>query len=164
MCLVWHCLTKQMRNEKKKMKKISLPLLVKIIIAILVGVLVGQFAPEFVIRSMNTLCGLFDQLLRFMIPLIIVGLVTPAIADMGDRAGRLLVLTVVLAYFFTVCSGLFAYGFSTTLFPQFINAENVEKLQTESLVFAPYFTVQIPPLMEVMSALVLSYWQSLKWL
>jgi Na+/H+-dicarboxylate symporter len=120
MGLVWHRHAKQMRYEKK-MKKIRLPLLAKIIIAIFVGVLVGQFAPEFVIRSMNTFCGLFDQLLCFMIPLIIVGLVTPAIAEVGDRAGRLLVLTVALAYFFTVCSGLFAYGFSTTLFPRLID-------------------------------------------
>ena len=157
---MWQSHTKQMRNERK-MKKIRLPLLAKIIIAIFVGVLVGQFAPEFVIRSMNTFCGLFDQLLRFMIPLIIVGLVTPAIAEVGDRAGRLLVLTVALAYFFTVCSGLFAYGFSTALFPQFIDAEHIEKLQEESQVFAPYFTVQIPPLMEVMSALVLSFMMGL---
>ena len=160
MGLVWQSHTKQMRNEKK-MKKIRLPLLAKIIIAIFVGVLVGQFAPEFVIRSMNTFCALFDQLLRFMIPLIIVGLVTPAIAEVGDRAGRLLVLTVALAYFFTVCSGLFAYGFSTTLFPHLIDTEHIDKLQRESQVFAPYFTVQIPPLMEVMSALVLSFMMGL---
>ena len=79
------------------MKKVRLPLLAKIIIAIVVGVIVGQFAPPVVMRVMNTFSGLFDQLLRFMIPLIIVGLVTPAIADVGDRAGRMLVLTVMLA-------------------------------------------------------------------
>lgn len=139
------------------MKKVRLPLLAKIIIAIVVGVIVGQFAPPVVMRVMNTFSGLFDQLLRFMIPLIIVGLVTPAIADVGDRAGRMLVLTVMLAYFFTVCSGLFAYGFSTTLFPQFIHTENLKELEVESLVFQPFFTVQIPPLMEVMTALVLAF-------
>ena len=139
------------------MKKVRFPLLAKIIIAIVMGVLIGQFAPPVVLRTMNTFCGLFDQLLRFMIPLIIVGLVTPAIADVGERAGRMLVLTVVLAYFFTICSGLFAYGFSTTLFPQFINTGNLKELEAESLVFQPFFTLQIPPLMEVMTALVLSF-------
>ena len=139
------------------MKKVRFPLLAKIIIAIVMGVLIGQFAPPVVLRTMNTFCGLFDQLLRFMIPLIIVGLVTPAIADVGERAGRMLVLTVVLAYFFTICSGLFAYGFSTTLFPQFINTGNLKEMEAESLVFQPFFTLQIPPLMEVMTALVLSF-------
>ena len=139
------------------MKKVRFPLLAKIIIAIVMGVLIGLFAPPVVLRTMNTFCGLFDQLLRFMIPLIIVGLVTPAIADVGERAGRMLVLTVVLAYFFTICSGLFAYGFSTTLFPQFINTGNLKELEAESLVFQPFFTLQIPPLMEVMTALVLSF-------
>lgn len=139
------------------MKKVRIPLLAKIIIAIVVGVLIGQFAPAVVMRTMNTFSGLFDQLMRFMIPLIIVGLVTPAIADVGDRAGRMLVLTVLMSYFFTVFSGVFAYGCSTRLFPHFLHAENLKELEAESLIFPPFFTIQIPPLMEVMTALVLSF-------
>ena len=81
----------------------------KIIIAIIIGVMLGQIVPGFVVRTMNTFVGLFDQLLRFLIPLIIVGLVTPAIADVGERAGKMLLITVVVAYAFTVFSGLFAY-------------------------------------------------------
>ena len=53
----------------------KLPLLVKVLVAIMLGVLLGHVMPDFGVRLMNTFCGLFDQLLKFFIPLIIVGLV-----------------------------------------------------------------------------------------
>ena len=139
------------------MKLSRLPLLVKIIIAIILGVMFGQVVPDFAVRTMNTVVGLFDQLLRFLIPLIIVGLVTPAIADVGDRAGKMLLITVVMAYAFTVFSGLFAYAFSTALFPSFLDAGAMAQLEGESQEFLPYFEIKIPPLADVMTALVVSF-------
>ena len=135
----------------------KLPLLVKVLIAILVGILLGLFVPEVIVRIMNTFNALFDQLLKFMIPLIIIGLVTPAIADVGDHAGRLLVITVALAYLFTILSGLFSYGYSTALFPYFIDEGSLSSLEESGAAFAPYFSISIPPLMDVMSSLVLSF-------
>ena len=138
----------------------KLPLLVKVLVAIMLGVLLGYIMPDFGVRLMNTFCGLFDQLLKFFIPLIIVGLVTPAIADVGGRAGRMLLLTVVLAYAFTVLSGLFAYGFSTALFPSALPSTGAAMFGLQSSVaneYAPFFTIAVPPLMDVMTALVLSF-------
>lgn len=139
----------------KRLKEI--PLLLKIIMAIILGALLGLVAPGVVVRVMNTFCSIFSQLLGFMIPLIIVGLVTPAIARVGRGAGRMLLLTAVLAYGFTVLSGLFAYGFSTTLFPSLIDGSAATALQEKGTEFAPYFTITIAPLMEVMTALVASF-------
>lgn len=139
----------------KRLKEI--PLLLKIIVAIILGALLGLVAPGVVVRVMNTFCSIFSQLLGFMIPLIIVGLVTPAIARVGRGAGRMLLLTAVLAYGFTVLSGLFAYGFSTTLFPSLIDGSAATALQEKGTEFAPYFTITIAPLMEVMTALVASF-------
>ena len=135
----------------------KLPLLVKVLIAILVGILLGLFVPDVAVRVMNTFNALFDQLLKFMIPLIIIGLVTPAIADVGDHAGRLLAITVALAYLFTILSGLFSYGYSTALFPYFIDEGSLSSLEESGAAFAPYFSISIPPLMDVMSSLVLSF-------
>lgn len=133
------------------------PLLVRIIIAIAVGTVLGLVVPGLVVRVMNTFCSVFSQLLGFMIPLIIVGLVTPAIARVGKGAGRMLGITALLAYTFTVLSGLFAYGFSTVLFPWMVDASAVSALRAEGHEFAPYFTIKIAPLMEVMTALVASF-------
>jgi Na+/H+-dicarboxylate symporter len=138
-------------------KKPNLPLVVKVLIAIVFGVAVGHFVPSWVIRATNTFTGLFDQLLKFFIPLIIVGLVTPAIADVGQKAGKMLLVTVVLAYVFTVFSGLFAYLFSIQLFPFVLNTSSLGALEAAGKEFTPYFTIAIPPLMDVMTALVLSF-------
>ena len=139
------------------MAKIRLPLVVKVLIAIVLGVIAGQFVPGWFVRVGNTLSGVFNQILRFFIPLIIIGLVTPAIADFGKRAGRMLLITVGLAYLFTVCSGMFAYGFSTGLFPHMLSKGSLAALENEGLEFAPFFTIAIPPLADVMTALVLSF-------
>ena len=137
----------------------KVPLLLRVIIAIVLGVLLGYVVPDFVVRLMNTFCGLFDQLLRFMIPLIIVGLVTPAIAEVGQRAGRMLLVTAALAYTFTVLSGLFAYGVSSTVFPSVLPLTDTlpPTSMGEDAGRLPFFTIAIPPLMDVMTSLVLSF-------
>ena len=70
------------------MKRIKMPLLARIIIAILLGVIFGNFFNEVAVRAFLTFNGIFSQFLGFMIPLIIIGLVTPAIADIGHGAGN----------------------------------------------------------------------------
>ena len=139
------------------MKFPKLPLIVKILIAIALGVGLGLIAPGWAVRAMNTFDGIFDQLLRFFIPLIIVGLVTPAIAEVGSKAGKMLVITVALAYTFTVLSGLFAYGFSSAWFPSLIDSGSLGALDAGETKFPPYFTLSIPPLADVMTSLVLSF-------
>ena len=85
--------------------------------------------------------------------MVIIGLVTPAISDIGHSAGRLLLLTVGLAYIDTIIAGLLAFTTGTMLFPQLIDTEAstaaIEK--AESLI--PYFQLNIPPILDVMAAL-----------
>lgn len=139
----------------QKLRK--LPLIVKVLIAIVLGILLGFVAPTVLMRVMNTVCSIFSQFLGFIVPLIIVGLVTPAISRVGKGAGKMLGITVLLAYTFTVLSGLFSYGFSSTLFPSMLKAGEMTSLQAKGTDFAPYFTISFPPLMDVMTALVLAF-------
>ena len=136
------------------MKKIGL--LPRIIIAIMMGILLGNVLPEVWVRVFVTFNYVFSQFLGFLIPLIIVGLVTPAIADIGRSAGRLLLLTVGLAYADTIVAGLLAYSTGTMLFPHLIDTEAsmaVEKAET----LQPFFQLQIPAILDVMAALVSSF-------
>ena len=136
------------------MKKIGL--LPRIIIAIMMGILLGNVLPEVWVRVFMTFNYVFSQFLGFLIPLIIVGLVTPAIADIGRSAGRLLLLTVGLAYADTIVAGLLAYSTGTMLFPHLIDTEAsmaVEKAET----LQPFFQLQIPAILDVMAALVSSF-------
>lgn len=141
-----------------KLKQIirNIPLIVRVLIAIVLGIAVGGFAPGWLVCGMKTFNGLFDEILHFIIPLIIVGLVTPAIADVGSQAKRLLLLTAGIAYAATVLAGLLGYGVSDWLFPQIVGSEAAELAQG-SVVVEPYFAIDIPPMMGVMTALVTAF-------
>lgn len=133
-------------------------LLPLIAIAIVAGILVGLVAPMWVAQLMATFNGLFSQFLGFMIPLIIVGFVTPAIADIGARAGKMLVVTALLAYAATLFSGMMSYVCCSISFPWFIgNEEGLALTETDKTEILPWFTVDMPPLMTVMTALVFSF-------
>lgn len=139
----------------KILKKI--PLLVRVIIAIVLGVILGNVLPLWGMRAFATFNFVFSSFLSFLIPLIIVGLVTAAIADIGKGAGKLLLVTALIAYGDTVFSGLFSYGTSVSVFPHLINPAAIAQVAADEAKIDPYFTINIPPLMDVMSALVLSF-------
>ncbi|MBD5307269.1 MAG: dicarboxylate/amino acid:cation symporter [Bacteroides sp.] len=140
------------------MKPIKINLLVQILLAILLGILCGNFFPVWLAQVFQTFNAIFSQFLGFLIPLLIVGFVTPAIAEVGDQAGKVLVVTVALAYLSTTLSGLGAFYFSSALFPSLVTPNSATALENVSGVAVdPYFTIQMPPLMDVMSALILSF-------
>jgi len=139
------------------MKKIKISLLGKILIAIALGILTGLFLPEWSVRIFNTFNSVFSQFLGFAIPLIIVGLVTPAIADIGGNAGKMLIVTVLIAYGSTIFAGFTSYLTGAAVFPSMIDSGEALKNISDIADPAPFFTVQIPPLMGVMTALVLAF-------
>ena len=139
------------------MKTLKIGLLGKILIAIALGIGTGLIFPEWAVRIFVTINSIFSQFLGFAIPLIIVGLVTPAIADIGNKAGKMLLVTVAIAYFSTIFAGLASYLTGAALFPSMIDSGEGLKSLSESGETLPYFTVTIPPLMGVMTALVLAF-------
>ena len=139
------------------MKKFRLGLLPSILIAIVLGIALGRILPLGAVRFFATFNALFSSFLQFLIPLIIIGLVTPAISDIGRGAGRLLLVTALLAYADTVFAGLLSYGTSVTFFPRLIGAGGGAEALSETASIEPFFTLQIPPMVDVMSALVFSF-------
>ncbi len=93
-------------------------LLGRILIAIALGVALGHIFTLPWVRIFVTFNSIFGQFLGFIIPLIILGLVTPAIADIGKGAGKLLLITVGIAYADTVIAAILSYTTGTTFFPR----------------------------------------------
>ncbi len=139
------------------MKKIHIGLLPRIIIAIVLGIAAGTVLPSMPVRVFVTFNALFSEFLGFLIPLIIVGLVAPAIADIGKGAGRMLLATALLAYGATVLSGFMSYGVSQTVFPSLIQSSIDVSQIAKAEGIKPYFTVEIPTPMNVMTALVMAF-------
>lgn len=143
------------------MKIPRIGLLPRILIAIILGIALGIVSPDFPVRLFVTFNGLFSQFLGFLVPLIIVGLVTPAIADVdkggGRSAGRMLLLTVVLAYGATLLSGFFSFGVCQWLFPRLIQPGIALERISQNTTTEPFFTIAIPEPLNVMTALVLAF-------
>lgn len=139
----------------EKMKKIGL--LPRILIAIVLGVVCGMFFPDALVRIFVTIKSIFGSFLGFVIPLLIIGLVVPGIANLGNRAGKLLLITVVLAYVFTLFSGLMSMGTCQWALPKIIGEGDLFNIASSSNAYAPYFTIEMIPIMDVMATLIFSF-------
>lgn len=139
------------------MKKLKIALIWKVLAAGLLGCLLGPVLPIPAIRIFVTFNYLFSQYIGFMIPLIIVGLVTPAICRVGSGAGKMLLCTIVLAYLSSVIAGLFSYGVSTSVFPGLLGGIHMNVNSVDSDTIKPFFTLDIPPVMSVTTALALAF-------
>ena len=139
-------------------KKIRIGLLPRVIIAILLGLFLGYYLPAPAVRAFLTFNSIFSQFLGFMIPLIIIGLVTPAITGIGKGAGKLLLATVAIAYVDTIVAGGLSYGTGTWLFPSMIASTGGAMPHIDKATeLTPYFTINIPAMVDVMSSLVFSF-------
>ena len=135
------------------MKK-KIGILPRLFIAIALGAVIGLYAPAWAMRSLNCFRDTFGQFIKFFVPFIIIGLVTPAIADTGRTAGRTLLVTMGIAYASTLFAGYFAYGVSCGVFP-LIMSGGLQDAATRA--FPAYFSLKIPPLMDVTTALAVAF-------
>ncbi len=139
------------------MKKIRIGLLGRILIAIALGIVFGNLLPAALVRVFVTFNGIFSEFLEFIIPLIILGLVTPAIADIGKGAGKMLAVTVLMAYGATLLAGFLSYFTGAAVFPSMITPGASLEQISEAQDVVPFFSIDIPPAMSVMTSLVLAF-------
>lgn len=132
-------------------------LLPKVACAIGLGIACGLFFPQWLTRVFLTFNGLFGQFLGFIIPLLILGLIAPGIADLGKGAGRLLLFTVLLAYGFTLFAGFFTFGTAALAYPWILDASASLAAFAQPQELAGYFQLPIPPVMDVTASLVLAF-------
>lgn len=134
-------------------------LLTKIIIAIILGVLSSFIFPESIVKIFVTINSIFSNFLGFVIPLIILGLVAPGIAELGKGAGKLLGITTLIAYGSTLFSGFFSFFTTKWSLPILIEKgtsfSNINDMAGSSI--TPYFTIDMPPVMSVTASLILAF-------
>jgi len=140
----------------KRRTILHLGLFGRIVIAMIAGAVLGMLLPLAGVRILKTFNVLFAQLLKFIVPLLILGLVTPAITDFGRSAGKMLLAVMLASYVSTVAAAFFAYGTSSLMLPHYLSsgAFSVAESAREIL---PLFTLKIPPLCDVLTALALSF-------
>ncbi len=139
-------------------RNFKIGLLPKVIIAILLGICCAFVFPHWAVRLFITFNSIFSNFLGLFIPLLIIGLIAPGIADLGRGAGKLLVITTAIAYFSTVLAGSFSYGICSWTYPSLLG-DSLAALGAIDMSggLTPYFTIEMPAFISVMSALVIAF-------
>ncbi len=133
-------------------------ILPKIIIAIILGIVIGMIGPVWMIRIFATFNGLFSSFLEFIIPFIIIGFIASGIGVMGKGAGKMLGITTGLAYASTILAGLIAFIAAKTLYPVILKNQVAQSFSNpEDALVSPYFTIEMPAVMGVMTALLVAF-------
>lgn len=145
--------------KETKNSKFTLGLVPRILIAIIIGILLGQlmFIPDWFIQGLVTLSTLFSSFLNFIIPLMIIGLIVKGISDLADGAGKLLGLTVGIAYGSTLLAGSLAYLVGSLLLPLFITSDTVANVAGAGEGMEPFFSIPLEPMVDVTAAIIFAF-------
>ena len=135
------------------MKKILSSLPVRLVIGLVVGILLGLAANEGVMSVVLTLKELMGQVITFCVPLIVIGFIAPSITKLGSSASRMLGVALILAYVSSILAAFLSMGAGYAIIPGLHIVSEVDSLKELPQVI---FTLEIPQIMSVMSALVFS--------
>lgn len=135
------------------MKKILDSLIVRLLIGVFLGIFIGLYAGEKVILLIATVKYLLGQIIFFVVPIIILGFITPAIAKLKSNASKMLGTMILLAYISSLGAATFSMIAGYTIIPNLNISVASESLRTIPEII---FRLNIPPIMSVMSALVLA--------
>ncbi len=135
------------------MKKLFKNTIVQLLLAVVVGVVLGLTAGEPVMKVVLSVKMISGQVIFFLVPLIIFGFVAPSIASLRSNASRVLLFAFTLAYLSSIGAALFGLGVGYGIIPLLHISPVTEGLRSLP---AQLFLLEIPPVMSVMSALVLS--------
>lgn len=138
------------------MKLPKLSLVWKIVIAMAVGVLAGFTLPEAGLRLLKTFDVFVSVMIKFMVPIVVFGLITSAIVESGKNAGKLLAVVFTLVLVSVVGSGYFSYGLSVFAVPKLMGGALASGLGAAGSGLKPYFKLDVPPVFSMMSALALA--------
>ena len=135
------------------MSKIKDKLIFKLLISVVLGMIIGQFSSTKNIILLETIKYILGQIIFFTIPLIILGFIAPAIAKLKNNAGKMLITMLSLSYLSSIGAAFFSMVLGYSIIPYLSINSSVKGLKTLPEVF---FKLDIPPIMPVMSALILA--------
>ena len=141
----------------------NMGLLFKLILGIGAGIFLGSLSNFFgdsllynnFVKLFVTFTNLFSNFLTFIIPLIIVSFVSVGMADLGKRANKLFVITLVLAYCSTILAGVSAFVVGKLTLHNVVNV--IDNSDIAEKAFEPFFIIEMEPIFGVMTALVLAF-------
>lgn len=135
------------------LQKKSVPLIVFLLLGVISGIILGLFSNNTIMSIIQSIKHITGQIIFFIVPLVVVAFITPAVAKMRSNASKMLGTILSLAYMSSVGAALFAMFCAYTIIPLLNITPTTEGLKKLPSML---FTLNIPPLFSVMSALVLA--------
>ena len=135
------------------MKRIVTSLPFRLLLGVVIGIIAGQLSGTALMNIVVTVKFVLGELINFCVPLIIIGFIAPSITRLGKNASRMLGAAVFCAYVSSILAALLSMGAGYGLIPHLSVVTETDGLkELPELVFR----LEIPQIMSVMSALVLS--------
>lgn len=128
-------------------------LVFKLILGIIIGISVGRISNEPAIIVINTIKRVMGDLIGYIVPLIILGFITPAIVSLKESAGKILSVTLAICYISSVGAATMSFLAGRAIIPKLNIASNVG---AGNAIPESIFKLSIDPIMPVMTALVTS--------
>lgn len=135
------------------MKRIMKSLPARLILGVIIGIAAGLAANEAFMNVVVTVKYILGELITFCVPLIIIGFIAPSITKLGNNASRMLGVAIVIAYASSVLAALGSMAAGYGIIPHLSIVSEIDGLRELPEVI---FQLDIPQIMPVMSALVLS--------
>ena len=135
------------------MKKFFNNTIVQLLIAVVLGIVSGFYVEGSVLSAIVSLKHVSGQVIFFLVPLIILGFIAPSIAHLRSNASKMLLFAFGIAYLSSIGASFFgaAVGYQVIPHLNIASDANVLKALPENML-----KINIPPVMNVMTALVLA--------
>lgn len=135
------------------MKKFFNNTIVQLLVAVIFGIIAGFFVEGSVLSAIVSIKHLSGQIIFFLVPLIILGFIAPSIAHLRSNASKMLLFAFGIAYLSSIGASFFGTGVGYQVIPHLHIASDANALKAlpENML-----KIDIPPVMNVMTALVLA--------
>ena len=135
------------------MKKFLNNTIVQLLIAVTIGIVSGFYVDGTVLSAIVSIKHLSGQMIFFLVPLIILGFIAPSIAHLRSNASKMLLFAFGIAYLSSVGASFFGAAVGYQVIPHLDIASDANALKAlpENML-----KIDIPPVMNVMTALVLA--------
>ncbi|MDR0956492.1 MAG: dicarboxylate/amino acid:cation symporter [Endomicrobium sp.] len=135
------------------MKKFFYSLPSRLILSMIIGITTGCYANNYLMRIIISIEKLLGAFIFLCTPFIVIGFIAPSITKLGQKASKILGFAFILAYFSSVGTALMSMFYGFKIIPYLNISSQIVKINELPKMI---FEINIPPIMNVTSALILS--------
>lgn len=128
-------------------------LIVKLIAGVIIGLFIGLACNENSIQIFMSIKQILGQVIFYAVPLVIVGFITPAITGLKQNANKLLTTALIIAYVSSIGAAFMSMIAGYIIIPNLNILTDVAGTKELPEIL---FSLNIPPIFPVMTALVTS--------